>query len=159
MKKLFLILLTLPLFGLSQTIPVDSIHYSGKLDTDPEKYSISRYASSTTIGFATITPSHMITIAGDKTNLHLDFKGDSMVVSGDMKISEAAQKFIEFCKICYKAKIDSLTDEIYSDKLKYDSLSRLHNNLIEQCAESLANKNRQIEEQRSETLKLLLQLK
>lgn len=125
MKTAFLFLLLLPLIGSGQNnryLPnVDTRaignHSILANDTCLPKYSI---AKSMTLGFATIMPSHMITISGEKANLHLDFKGDSMVISGDMKMTEAAQKFLDFCKICYKAKIDSMQFKI--DSLEYKIL-------------------------------------
>jgi len=61
---------------------------------------------------AEILPTSKIIISGKNTSLHLDFKGDSLVVSGDMALTEGAQKFIDFCRQYTKTKIDSLETEL-----------------------------------------------
>jgi hypothetical protein len=62
--------------------------------------------------YARFEPTHMIVIMGDTSQLNLDFSGDSLVVSGDMKLTEAADKFIEFVGQSFRTKIDSLKDEL-----------------------------------------------
>jgi hypothetical protein len=86
--------------------------------------------SSDKLGFATTIPMHMITIAGEKKQLHLDFKGDSLVVTGDMTLTEGGKLFIEYCDDYLKTKIDSLEVELEKcrakpeiDKAKTDTVA------------------------------------
>ena len=65
--------------------------------------------------FATITPTHTISIMGNnKETLSIDLRGDSVIVSGDLKMNEAAKRFIDFLRIYVHTKIDSLENELYA---------------------------------------------
>lgn len=69
------------------------------------------------IGFGNLEPAHRITISGDgKTRLNIDFKGDSMVVTGDMKLTDGARRFIDYCRQYFKTKIDSLEIELQKER-------------------------------------------
>jgi hypothetical protein len=57
-------------------------------------------------------PTRHVIFMSEKAELDLDFSGDSLVVSGNMKLTEAAEKFIEFVGQSFKTKIDSLKDEL-----------------------------------------------
>jgi hypothetical protein len=72
---------------------------------------------------ATISPTHTISIRGNnKEELSIDLRGDSVIVSGDLKMNEAAKRFIDFLRIYVHTKIDSLENELYA--IKYGQIRK-----------------------------------
>lgn len=121
MKTILLLFLLTPLFALSQTGQIIKV-INEKRDT-AHVYPIWGKAESigynTTIGSGSFEPMHRIVIAGDgKARLNIDFKGDSMVVTGDMKLTEGAKRFIDYCRQYFKTKIDSLQFKVDLLELK-----------------------------------------
>ena len=53
-----------------------------------------------------------LNFTGDSTYFYLDMSGDSLVWGGDMKLTESAKRFIDFCDQYTYTKIDSLEDVI-----------------------------------------------
>jgi hypothetical protein len=99
-------------------LPADTTDFRSLTDTTTtnwnnfEKDSATRAYLGTPLKIAEILPTSLITISGKNTSLHLDFKGDSLVVSGDMSLTEGAQKFVDFCRLYMKTKMDSLETEL-----------------------------------------------
>lgn len=133
MKTAILLLILLPIFaaGQYQQDTTGMIHYKmggekfrikdsslykfGNLDTVPIYTRIKQ--SDFQIGTGNFEPAHRIVIAGrGKERLNIDFKGDSMVVTGDMKLTEGARKFIDYCRQYFKTKIDSLEMELKKER-------------------------------------------
>ncbi len=101
MKKLLLLFALLPMGLMGQT--------------DTSLYCVGELAH--------YKPAHMITIVGHGTaRLNLDFAGDSMVVSGDMKLTEGAKLFIDYCQDYLETRIDSLETELKKCKTKPESI-------------------------------------
>lgn len=117
MKTTLLFIFLLPLFAIGQ---INSGYLPNIKNTD-SLYNSLMYrqikASDYQLGFGTLEPAHRITIAGDgKTRLNIDFKGDSMIVTGDMRLTEGAKKFIDYCRQYFKTKIDSLEMELKKER-------------------------------------------
>lgn len=60
-----------------------------------------------------------ILFKGDSTKFWLNMKGDSLVWGGNMKLTESAKTFINFCDDYWYSKIDSLETELAAIRKKY----------------------------------------
>lgn len=64
-------------------------------------------------------PTTTIHFTGDSTEFWLNMNGDSLVWGGDMKLTESAKTFINFCDNYWYSKIDSLETELTAIRKKY----------------------------------------
>lgn len=93
MKKLLFAFVLLPVIAFGQ-LNKDSIIWEAK-----------DYGSMN-IFVGSIIPKHKIAISGENNKqLYLDFKNDSLTVSGDLEMDAAAIKFINFVKQQYPREI------------------------------------------------------
>lgn len=105
MKKLLFIVIV---FLISISVNAQKI---GALETAKDTLTTYRIATATSnlqIGFGTIAPTHSVVFCNDSITFHIDFRGDSLKVGGNMPMSKSAELFIEWCRKYMKTKIDSL---------------------------------------------------
>lgn len=111
MKKYLFIIMLFPIISFAQ-LNKDSIIWENTS-------SLNNY----TLFVGSIVPKHQLVISGDNNKqLYLDFKGDSLKVSGDLKMDEAAIKFIKFLQQTYPHEIFRLnhdSTEITFNGVKY----------------------------------------
>jgi len=93
MKKLLFVFILIPIMGFGQ-LNKDSIMWTNESIPNLHMF------------VGSIVPKHQLVINGDNNKqLYFDFKGDSLKVSGDLNMNEAAIKFIEFIEQQYTREI------------------------------------------------------
>ena len=122
MKKIYLfILLSINSFVLmaqnnDSTFSVDSIPYYVSLS---DSYGQIGTRSSPMFSVGEFIPPKEFILSSDSTFIRIIFDGDSLVVKGDMKMTESAKIFIDYCRRYFSTKIDSLEYQIELIKSKY----------------------------------------
>lgn len=71
-----------------------------------------------------MTPSNKITFYNKTKSFSIDFSGDSLIVSGDLKPNEQAKVFIDYCRVYMRLKIDSLEQEVKFERSRFEALSK-----------------------------------
>jgi len=142
MKKLLLILVMLPFVSLAKNLTQEFIRTnldSIDITSDGSRYAkmfdeadIAFSATFRTVNVGSIRPTRNIIITGNDKKLILDFSSDTLIVTGDMEMDEAAKKFIDYCKQVYQYKLDSLENIIKKLKqtIKYTSSASVDYNFI-----------------------------
>ena len=92
----------------TDTIIYSDIEYSSTLLVD----SIINWLEVDYYSIETFQSTNILNFGGESTDFWLDMSSDSLVWGGDMKITESAKIFIEFCDQYFYSTIDSLRLEL-----------------------------------------------